>query len=407
MTCWVYPRNANPVFPNLDGFTGIRNNSNADFYLCQYTPFSKVESRFTNSTGTMYTMDDLVLQLNTWQHLALTYDGAWLKFYYNGVINDSIAASGTFSTSPVDFLVGDQIYTTTHYYLDGMVDEASLWNKTLSASDIMQIYGCGIDPGSTDLKLYYDFNQGVPNGNNAGLTSVTDKSGHINATLTNLALNGTNSNYVTGVAGGFHIATTQNICNGDSVIFNGQVITSSGVFYDSLTTVGGCDSIIKLTVNVTTIDTSVVKNGNVLHANQNGGSYTWINCATGLPMPGATLQNFLPQASGNYACVIGLNGCSDTSSCWTVSFAGINENSLQSSLSVYPNPVDKKVVINFGKQLRQATISINDVNGKVVFEQMISDAKQFTVNSENWTSGVYVLKVTTGNDTAVYRIMKK
>ena len=33
MTLWVKPRNANPVFPDFDGFAGFRDDVGADFYI--------------------------------------------------------------------------------------------------------------------------------------------------------------------------------------------------------------------------------------------------------------------------------------------------------------------------------------------------------------------------------------
>ena len=33
LTCWVYPTNASPAYPNFDGIAGFRNDVDADFYL--------------------------------------------------------------------------------------------------------------------------------------------------------------------------------------------------------------------------------------------------------------------------------------------------------------------------------------------------------------------------------------
>ncbi len=43
---------------------------------------------------------------------------------------------------------------------------------------------------------------------------------------------------------------TQHICQGDSISFRGRWLHTSGVYYDSLTTVHGCDSIYRLTLSV-------------------------------------------------------------------------------------------------------------------------------------------------------------
>ena len=49
----------------------------------------------------------------------------------------------------------------------------------------------------------------------------------------------------------YYITRTVTICEGESHLFNGELLTQGGTYYDSLETVNGCDSIIelKLTVN--------------------------------------------------------------------------------------------------------------------------------------------------------------
>jgi gliding motility-associated-like protein len=43
---------------------------------------------------------------------------------------------------------------------------------------------------------------------------------------------------------------TQTICGGASFVFNGQMLNTSGTYYDTLTNIGGCDSIVVLTLTV-------------------------------------------------------------------------------------------------------------------------------------------------------------
>ncbi|MFN8281737.1 MAG: gliding motility-associated C-terminal domain-containing protein [Chitinophagales bacterium] len=59
----------------------------------------------------------------------------------------------------------------------------------------------------------------------------------------------------------------QSICNGSSIVFNGQTITTAGTFRDTLTTSLGCDSFIVLTVTIQSTPTT-----NISQAICNGGS---------------------------------------------------------------------------------------------------------------------------------------
>ena len=49
------------------------------------------------------------------------------------------------------------------------------------------------------------------------------------------------------------------ICNGDSVLFNGNYVHTTGVFYDTLTGVNGADSLVLLSLNVIMVDTTRLK----------------------------------------------------------------------------------------------------------------------------------------------------
>ena len=82
LTMWVNPQNPFPAFPDFDGFAGIRNNADADFYMLHLNT-TEVEARFRNSTGVNYDVVASGITLNTWQHLAMTYDGTTLKTYKN------------------------------------------------------------------------------------------------------------------------------------------------------------------------------------------------------------------------------------------------------------------------------------------------------------------------------------
>ena len=72
------------------------------------------------------------------------------------------------------------------------------------------------------------------------------------------------------------------ICNGNSYLFNGNLLTAGGTYLDTLTTTGGCDSIITLTLSVLPASSSSISqsicsggsyvfNGNTLSA---AGTYT-------------------------------------------------------------------------------------------------------------------------------------
>src|SRR5262249_34095649 len=74
------------------------------------------------------------LPVNTWTHVALTYDGATLRLYVNGVQVASLAQGGPLPTSTYPLQIGgDNIYGQ---YFQGTIDEVRIYNRALSAPEI-------------------------------------------------------------------------------------------------------------------------------------------------------------------------------------------------------------------------------------------------------------------------------
>ena len=74
------------------------------------------------------------LTLNTWAHLAATYDGATVRLYVNGVQVASRAQTGAIVTSANPLQIGgDSIYGQ---YFAGRIDEARIYNRALSVTEI-------------------------------------------------------------------------------------------------------------------------------------------------------------------------------------------------------------------------------------------------------------------------------
>ena len=71
---------------------------------------------------------------NTWTHLAVTYDGATVNLYVNGVLVSSGAETGDLLTSGNPLQIGgDSIYGQ---YFQGMIDEVRVYNVALTVDQI-------------------------------------------------------------------------------------------------------------------------------------------------------------------------------------------------------------------------------------------------------------------------------
>jgi gliding motility-associated-like protein len=115
----------------------------------------------------------------------------------------------------------------------------------------------------------------------------------------------------------YNLVVIDSICQGDSILLAGSYQTTTGIYYDSLSTTLGCDSIIQtnLTINnlpvITTSNDTTICQGNSIIISANGANtYNWDNGLGTSPN-----QNVSPSVTTTYI-VIGtnLNNCSDTSS---------------------------------------------------------------------------------------------
>jgi hypothetical protein len=74
------------------------------------------------------------LPLNTWTHLAASYDGANLKLYTNGLQTGTIPLAGAIATSTGALRIGgNNIWPE---WFSGQIDEVRVYNKALTQAEI-------------------------------------------------------------------------------------------------------------------------------------------------------------------------------------------------------------------------------------------------------------------------------
>ena len=82
------------------------------------------------------------LPIGFWTHIAGTFDGTVAKLYFNGVEVGSVNASGTINPSPgADLEIGRNIVNNNMF--DGSIDEVQLFNRALSGTETLAMYGIG------------------------------------------------------------------------------------------------------------------------------------------------------------------------------------------------------------------------------------------------------------------------
>ena len=79
-----------------------------------------------------------VLSPNVWQHIAATYDGAFMRIYVNGVEVGNKAQTGAIDAVTAPLLIGRNAVNNAAY--QGGIDEIALYNRALTANEIRNVY---------------------------------------------------------------------------------------------------------------------------------------------------------------------------------------------------------------------------------------------------------------------------
>ena len=85
---------------------------------------------FNGNTG--YVSGTTASPVNVWTHVALTYDGAMLRLYVNGVQAGSQARTGSIQTNSNPLWIGGN--SPYGEYFQGLIDEVRVYNRALSQS---------------------------------------------------------------------------------------------------------------------------------------------------------------------------------------------------------------------------------------------------------------------------------
>lgn len=175
-------------------------------------------------------------------------------------------------------------------------------------------------------------------------------------------------------------------------------VNMSGYYVVTVTDSNNCQSKDSVMVTVKPApDVTTTVNNNTITVSQTGATYQWINCNTLTPITGATAQSYTPVASGQYAVVVTLNGCTDTSACVTITLpSGIADLTNENYWSIAPNPNNGNFVL---KAKEGDVFHIMDMSGKLIeFIVMHQGVKEIHINVPQ---GVYFIKEVNG-----YRVEK-
>jgi PKD repeat protein len=229
----------------------------------------------------------------------------------------------------------------------------------------------------------------------------------VSLTVTDILLGKDSTIIIPIVINSLHTASTITATGcGSYVAPDGTTYTTSGIKTAIIPNAASCDSTITINLTINNVDVSITQNGLTLSANATSAIYQWLDCNNGNSiLSGETNQSYTVTQNGSYAVEITQNGCIDTSACNSINNVGLSESTFNHEIMAYPNPTNGIVKIDLGKVIPEFTVTIYDINGKLISRTIHKNTKTFEVNL-NVQSGIYALKINSNNKSTTIRLIK-
>lgn len=124
-------------------------------------------------------------------------------------------------------------------------------------------------------------------------------------------------------------------------------------------------------------------------------TYQWY--FNGNPISGATNQTYIVTQNGQYYVVItDTNGCSAFSSTYVMNDVSVNEWSINTGVTIFPNPNNGLFTAVFTGEDHSGTIEVFSVAGQLVHAQQFAGGNSVALNLKV-EAGIYLLRVTFEN----------
>lgn len=175
------------------------------------------------------------------------------------------------------------------------------------------------------------------------------------------------------------------------VEYNNTVYHKSGLYYDTIPNLAGCDSIIEIQVDLFSPNLNVSQNKDSLYADGIAKSYQWFDCENGMSeISGATNRKFIGTKGHSYAVRLTSDSCTLISECTTF-IGGTGIKSIKANIaaiSIYPNPAKTGFTVQDIPE--SGTLRLIDNFGKLSAEYLIT-AGTSTHSVQELSVGLYQL----------------
>ena len=297
-----------------------------------------------------------------------------------------IYATGTFSSTYIDFLMGPGVYPQQ--------------NGGGSNAFILKVNGCAVNASSQTTSACNSYtwpaNGATYTASGAYTTTLTNTNGCDSILTLNLTIHSPSTS-----------SQTASACNSYTWPLTGATYTSSGTYTTTLTNANGCDSTVTLNLTINTLAASISATANTLTASPSGASYQWLDCNNAYaPINGATGQSFTPTSTGNYAVHVSQNGCTDTSACENVTLTHAQLNPSTFEIALYPNPSKGLFYLDMVQELLEGRATVFDITGNQIHQIHFHNSQQIQMDLRGQAAGIYFLHIQFENSSSTLKLIK-
>lgn len=197
--------------------------------------------------------------------------------------------------------------------------------------------------------------------------------------------------------------------NGDTVLNNNEPLVN-GTYYAAITE-NGCESTrTEVTVTIITAETpegeseqELIEGGTLAEIEVTTGDDNEVVWYSDAELTTEIEATTVAQNNVTYYAATSLGNCISEPLAVTVSIILSNDSFATNSLKVYPNPVSDILTVSYNEVID--SITIYNMMGQVVIKEK-SSSNTIIVNTSNLTAGTYLVRITSGNNNKVIRVIK-
>jgi len=171
---------------------------------------------------------------------------------------------------------------------------------------------------------------------------------------------------------------------------------TAGIYTLTITDANGCQEVDTFEVTEPqALTANITQNGYVLTAGTPVGgtapfSYSWRRANTSV---GTGIAYTVTNYGVYYVRVKDSNGCIAESNSFEYIETGVGQVSSGVVLSIYPNPFKEETTVDFGRVVKQASVRVVDVFGKLIEEYRVANTDKHILKRENKASGIYFIEI--------------